>query len=82
MVYGPIAAFLVEIFPAKIRYTSMSLPYHIGNGIFGGMVPLIGTYLVDKTGNVLAGLYFPITIAIMTLIIGSLYIKDRTHENL
>jgi MFS family permease len=82
MVYGPIAAFLVEIFPAKIRYTSMSLPYHIGNGIFGGMVPLIGTYLVDKTGNVLAGLYFPISIAVMTLIIGSLYIKDRTHENL
>lgn len=76
MVYGPIAAFLVELFPTKIRYTSMSLPYHIGNGVFGGIVPLVGTYLVDKTGDKLSGLYYPITIAIMTFIIGSLFIKE------
>lgn len=77
MVYGPIAAFLVELFPTHIRYTSMSLPYHIGNGVFGGIVPLIGTYLVDKTGDIYAGLYYPITIALMTFVIGSIFIKER-----
>jgi MFS family permease len=82
MVYGPIAAFLVELFPTKIRYTSMSLPYHIGNGVFGGMVPLIGTYFVDKTGNILAGLYFPIAIAVMTLIVGSIFIKEKKDVDL
>lgn len=76
MVYGPIAAFLVELFPTKIRYTSMSLPYHIGNGIFGGIVPLVGTYLVDKTGDKLSGLYYPITIALMTFVIGTIFIKE------
>jgi MFS family permease len=82
MVYGPIAAFLVELFPTKIRYTSMSLPYHIGNGVFGGVVPLIGTYLVDKTGDILAGLYFPITIAVLTLVIGTLFIKEQKEVDL
>lgn len=77
MVYGPIAAFLVELFPTKIRYTSMSLPYHIGNGVFGGLVPLIGTYLVDKTGDMYAGLYYPITLAAITFIIGSIFIKEN-----
>lgn len=77
MVYGPIAAFLVELFPTKIRYTSMSLPYHIGNGVFGGMVPLIGTYFVDKTGDILAGLYYPITIALLTLVVGVIFIKEK-----
>ncbi len=77
MVYGPIAAFLVELFPTKIRYTSMSLPYHIGNGVFGGLVPLVGTYLVDKTGDMYAGLYYPITLAIITFIIGSIFIKEN-----
>jgi MFS family permease len=76
MVYGPIAAFLVELFPTKIRYTSMSLPYHIGNGVFGGMVPLIGTYFVDKTGDILAGLYYPIAIALITFFVGCFYIKE------
>jgi MFS family permease len=76
MVYGPIAAFLVELFPVNIRYTSMSLPYHIGNGIFGGLVPLIGTYFVARTGDMLAGLYFPIGIALMTFVIGMIYIKE------
>ena len=60
MVYGPIAAFLVEAFPAKIRYTSMSLPYHFGNGWFGGFLPLISTALVARTGNIYAGLVYPI----------------------
>ena len=55
MVYGPIAAYLVEAFPAKIRYTALSLPYHIGNGVFGGLLPLIGLYVVARTGNIYAG---------------------------
>lgn len=76
MVYGPIAAFLVELFPTRIRYTSMSLPYHIGNGIFGGLVPLIGTAMVSSTGNKLAGLWYPIGIASLTFIIGSFLIKE------
>ena len=80
MVYGPIAAFLVELFPTRIRYTSMSLPYHIGNGVFGGLVPFIGTLLVDKTGNKFAGLWYPMTIAFMTFVIGSLLIKERRTQ--
>ncbi len=77
MVYGPIAAFLVELFPTHIRYTSMSLPYHIGNGVFGGMVPLIGTYFVAKTGDMYAGLYYPIAIALMTFVIGMIWLKEK-----
>ena len=77
MVYGPIAAFLVELFPTRIRYTSMSLPYHIGNGVFGGLVPFIGTAMVAKTGNKLAGLWYPIAIAAMTFIVGSLLIHEH-----
>ncbi len=77
MVYGPIAAFLVELFPTRIRYTSMSLPYHIGNGIFGGLVPLIATVIVAKTGNMYAGLYYPMAIAGMTFIVGMLYVRER-----
>jgi len=75
MVYGPIAAFLVELFPTKIRYTSMSFPYHIGNGVFGGLVPLVGTALVVSTGNQYAGLVYPICIAIMTFIVGSIVLR-------
>jgi MFS family permease len=78
MVYGPIAAFLVEMFPTNIRYTSMSLPYHIGNGVFGGLVPFIGTALVASTGNHFAGLVYPIGIALMTFVIGSMFVKDPT----
>src|ERR1700692_4309656 len=63
MIYGPIAAYLVEAFPARIRYTSLSLPYHIGNGVFGGLVPLIGVYVCASTQNIYAGLYYPMTIA-------------------
>src|SRR5712672_3522078 len=76
MVYGPIAAFLVEMFPTKIRYTSMSLPYHIGNGWFGGMLPLLATAIVAATGDIYAGLWYPIGIAIMTLVIGLIFLKD------
>lgn len=76
MVYGPIAAFLVELFPTRIRYTSMSVPYHIGNGVFGGLVPLISTALEKGTGNKLMGLAYPITIALITALIGSMYLKE------
>ena len=79
MVYGPIAAFLVELFPAKIRYTSVSLPYHIGNGYFGGFLPLIATAVVAATGDIFAGLYFPIAIAAMTFIIGTYALKETSH---
>src|SRR3954464_5272583 len=76
MVYGPIAAFLVEMFPTQIRYTSMSLPYHIGNGWFGGMLPLLATALAAATGDIYAGLWYPIGIAVMTLIIGAIFLRD------
>jgi MFS family permease len=79
MIYGPIAAYLVEAFPARVRYTSLSLPYHIGNGVFGGMLPLIGVYSCAKTGNLYAGLAYPITIALITFIIGSLFLKETRH---
>lgn len=77
MVYGPIAAFLVELFPTKIRYTSMSLPYHIGNGVFGGLVPFIGTAVVASTGNHFAGLIYPICVALICAIIGAIFIKEK-----
>ena len=76
MVYGPIAAFLVELFPTNIRYTSMSLPYHIGNGWFGGMLPLLATALVAWSGDIYYGLWYPIGIACMTLVIGLLFLKE------
>ncbi len=78
MIYGPIAAYLVEAFPAKIRYTSLSLPYHIGNGVFGGLLPLIGLWSCAATGNIYAGLYYPITVATLTFVVGSLLLKE-TH---
>ena len=76
MVYGPIAAFLIEAFPARIRYTSFSLPYHLGNGWFGGTLPLIAALLVEKTGSIYAGLYWSIGIASMTFIIGSIFLSE------
>ena len=79
MVYGPIAAYLVEAFPAKIRYTSLSLPYHIGNGVFGGLMPLIGLYVVASSGNIYAGLYYPIIVASITFVVGSLLLKETRH---
>ncbi|HVI07844.1 MAG TPA: MFS transporter [Candidatus Binatia bacterium] len=78
LVYGPIAAYLIEAFPAKIRYTSLSLPYHIGNGVFGGLLPLIGLSSCAATGNIYAGLYYPMAVAGVTFIVGSLLLKE-TH---
>ena len=80
MVYGPIAAFLVELFPTRIRYTSMSLPYHIGNGVFGGLVPFIATLISSFPGsNYLSGLWYPIGVALVCAIIGSLYLENRIN---
>ena len=76
MVYGPIAAYLVELFPTRIRYTSMSLPYHIGNGWFGGFLPAISFALVAGTGNIYYGLWYPIGIALMTVVIGTLFLRE------
>lgn len=87
MVYGPMAAFLVELFPTRIRYTSMSLPYHIGNGVFGGLVPFLSTLIVEFTkttenpgGDPLAGLWYPIGVAILCLIIGTIYLPNRINK--
>ena len=86
MVYGPIAAFLVELFPTRIRYTSMSLPYHIGNGVFGGLLPAVATYLASnaqKTGNpqwYLQGLWYPIAVAGICLVIGVIYINGKDKQ--
>jgi MFS family permease len=84
MVYGPIAAFLVEIFPTRIRYTSMSLPYHIGNGVFGGLTPFIATYLYETSksesrpgGDPFAGLWYPIVIASITFVIGMIFLRNK-----
>lgn len=79
MVYGPIAAFPVELFPARIRYTSMSLPYHIGNGWFGGMLPLLATAMVASAGNIYYGLWYPIVVALMTFVIGLFFVKETRH---
>jgi len=76
MVYGPIAAMLVEMFPTRIRYTSMSLPYHIGNGWFGGLLPATGLAIVAQTGNMYNGLWYPIIIALMTFVVGMLFVKE------
>jgi MFS family permease len=79
MVYGPIAAYLVEAFPARIRYTALSLPYHIGNGVFGGLLPVIGLSIVASTGNIYAGLYYPIAVAAATFVVGSMLLPE-THS--
>lgn len=80
MVYGPIAAFLVELFPPEIRYTSLSLPYHIGNGVFGGLTPLIAEILVLKFNNPLAGLWYPITIGAITFIVGMIFLTSSKNK--
>jgi len=82
MVYGPIAAFLVELFPTQIRYTSMSLPYHIGNGWFGGMLPLTATAMVAATGNIYYGLWYPVSVAVMTLVIGTLFLSETKERDI
>ncbi|SUX44613.1 MFS transporter [Chryseobacterium indoltheticum] len=86
MVYGPIAAFLVEMFPVRIRYTSMSLPYHIGNGVFGGLLPAVATYLVTSGKDAghatwyLEGLWYPIGVAVVCLVIGLIYLKNKNNN--
>ncbi len=82
MVYGPIAAWLVELFPTRIRYTSMSLPYHIGNGWFGGFLPVTSFAIVAATGDIYKGLWYPIIIAVMTAVIGTLFLKETKDEHL
>jgi hypothetical protein len=76
MVYGPIAAMLVELFPTRIRYTSMSLPYHVGNGWFGGLLPSTGFAIVAQTGNMYNALWYPIIIAAVTFVVGMLFIRE------
>ncbi len=82
LVYGPIAAFLVELFPTRIRYTSMSLPYHIGNGWFGGMLPLVATAMVAAKGDIYYGLWYPIIVAAMTFVIGIIFLRDKKITDL
>src|SRR5260221_1766481 len=82
MVYGPIAAFLVELFPTQIRYTSMSFPYHIGNGWFGGFLPFIVLAITTATGNFYAGLWYPIIVALMTFIIGTLFVRETKDADI
>ncbi len=80
MVYGPIAAFLVELFPARIRYTSMSLPYHIGNGVFGGGVPFIGASIATATGIALSGLFYPMAVAAIGVVVSLAFLREPTHH--
>ncbi len=82
MVYGPIAAWLVELFPTRIRYTSMSLPYHIGNGWFGGFLPVTSFAIIAATGNIYNGLWYPIAIALVTVIIGGLFLRETKDDPL
>jgi MFS family permease len=82
MVYGPIAAWLVELFPTRIRYSSMSLPYHIGNGWFGGFLPFASFAIITATGNIYDGLWYPVTIAAVTFVIGSLFLRETKDQPL
>jgi hypothetical protein len=76
MVYGPIAAWLVELFPTRIRYSGMSLPYHIGNGWFGGFLPAIAFAIVAATGNIYSGLWYPVAVAALTIVVGALFLPE------
>src|SRR6202035_3246787 len=82
MVYGPIAALLVELFPARIRYSAMSLPYHIGNGWFGGFLPTTAFAMVAATGDIYYGLWYPVVVAMATVVIGGLFLKDTRRVEL
>ena len=82
MVYGPIAAMLVELFPARIRYTSMSLPYHIGNGWFGGFLPTIAFAIVAATGNIYSGLWYPVAVALITVVVGALLLPETRNRRI
>jgi hypothetical protein len=80
MVYGPIAAMLVELFPTRIRYSGMSLPYHIGNGWFGGLLPATAFAISAQSGNIYAGLWYAIVVALMTVVIGTIFVPGGTHK--
>jgi hypothetical protein len=80
MVYGPIAAALVELFPTRIRYSGLSLPYHIGNGWFGGLMPATAFAISAQSGNIYAGLWYPIVVAVMTVVIGAIFVPGATHR--
>jgi hypothetical protein len=80
MVYGPIAAMLVEMFPTRIRYSGLSLPYHIGNGWFGGLLPATAFAISAQTGNIYSGLWYAIVIAVMTVVIGTIFVPNGTHK--
>jgi hypothetical protein len=82
MVYGPIAAMLVELFPTRIRYTSMSLPYHVGNGWFGGLLPTTAFAMVAATGDIFYGLWYPVIVAAATFVIGMLFIRETKDVNI
>jgi hypothetical protein len=82
MVYGPIAAALVELFPTRIRYTGLSLPYHVGNGWFGGLMPATAFAMVAQTGDIYYGLWYPVVIALMTLVIGILFIPETYKRDI
>lgn len=82
MITGPVASFLVESYPARVRYTSMSLPYHFGNGWFGGFLPLIATALVAKTGNIYAGLLYPTVVALATFVVGSIVLPETQKRRI
>ncbi|MBL8629819.1 MAG: MFS transporter, partial [Rhodospirillaceae bacterium] len=82
MVYGPIAAMLVELFPTRIRYTSMSLPYHIGNGWFGGFLPSVAFALVAMSGDIYYGLWYPVVIAVLTLVVGLVFLPETKDRDL
>jgi len=78
LTYAPIAAYLVEAFPAKVRYTSVSLPYHIGNGVFGGLLPMIGVSLCASTGSIYAGLIYPVAVAALGFVVGMVFLKESS----
>jgi hypothetical protein len=82
VVFGPFAAYLVEAFPARVRYTSISLPFNLANGWFGGFLPLIATTIVARTGNPLAWLAYPIAIAVMSLVVSALFATERFRDRL
>ena len=82
MVYGPVAAMLVELFPTNIRYTSMSLPYHVGNGWFGGFLPTTAFAMVAATGDIYYGLWYPISIALVTAVVGFFFVSETKHVDL
>jgi hypothetical protein len=80
MTYGPIAAWLVELFPARIRYTSMSLPYHLGNGWFGGFLPSIAFAMIAYTGNIYSGLWYPLVVSLMTAVVGTFFLRETNGK--